>query len=74
VFRAVYIDTGGPEKQVEVFIQPMGHRIEASGARHLEVALVGRAQANVVNLIVGPAMLGEEVGTGMPSNCRIPEP
>ncbi len=63
MFRAVYVDPGGPEKQVEMLIQPMGHRIEAAGAGHLEVALVGRAQANVVNLIVGAAMLGEEVGT-----------
>jgi hypothetical protein len=61
VFRAVYVDTGGAEKQVEVFFQPMGHRIEAAGARHFEVGLVGRAQTNVVNLIVAPAMLGEQV-------------
>src|SRR5271170_2397738 len=40
----------------------MGDRIEAAGAWHFEVALVGRAQTDVVNQIVGPAMLGEQVG------------
>jgi hypothetical protein len=61
VFRGVYIDTGGTEKQVEVFIQAMGDRIEAAGAGHFEVALVGGAQTDVVNMLVGPAMFGEEV-------------
>jgi hypothetical protein len=27
VFRAIYVDTGGAEKQVEVFFEPMGHGI-----------------------------------------------
>jgi hypothetical protein len=62
VFRAVYVDTGGAENEVEVFIEAMGHRIKAAGAGHFEVALVGGPQTDVVNLVVGPAMLGKEVG------------
>jgi hypothetical protein len=41
VLRSVYVHTSGAEKQVELFIQPMGDRIEAAGARHFEVTLVG---------------------------------
>jgi hypothetical protein len=62
VLRGVYVDTGGAEKQVEVFFQAMGDRIEAAGAGHLEVALVGGAQTDVVDMLMAPAMLGEQVG------------
>jgi hypothetical protein len=75
VFRAVYVDARGAEKQVEVFFEPMGHRIEAAGARHFEVALVGRPQADVMNLVVGPAMLGKEVGaTAHRHAVQLPDP
>src|SRR5271156_2597766 len=40
----------------------MGDRIEAAGAWHFEVALVGGAQTDVMDMLVGPAMLGEQVG------------
>jgi hypothetical protein len=62
VLRGVCVNTGGPEKQVEVFFQAMSDRIEAAGAGHLEVALVGGAQTDVVDMLVGTAMLGDEVG------------
>jgi hypothetical protein len=63
VFRGVYVDTGGTEKQIEVFFQAMGDRIEAAGAGHLEVALVGGAQTDIVDMLMSPAMLGDEVGS-----------
>jgi hypothetical protein len=61
VFGAIYVDAGGTEKQVEVFFEAMGDRIEAAGAGHLEVALVGGAQTDVVDMLMGPAMFGEQV-------------
>ena len=60
--EALCVDTGRPEKQVKVFFEPMRHRIEASGAGHFEVALVAGAQTDVLDLIVGPAVFGDEVG------------
>jgi hypothetical protein len=61
VFRSVHVDPGGPEKQIEVFFQAMGDRIETAGAGHFEVALVGRAQTDVVDMLVGPSMFGKQV-------------
>jgi hypothetical protein len=61
VLRGVCVDTGGAKKQVEVFFQPMGDGIEAAGAGHLEVALVGGAQTDVVDMLMCPAMFGEQV-------------
>jgi hypothetical protein len=75
VLRGVCVDTGGAEKQVKVFFEPMGDRIEAAGAGHFEVALVAGAQTDVLDLIVGPAMLGEQVGAAAHRHAvELPDP
>jgi hypothetical protein len=75
VFRGVCVDAGWAENEVEVFIQPMGYGIKAAGARHFEVALIRRPQTDVMNQIMGAAVLGEEVGaTAHRHAVQLPDP
>jgi hypothetical protein len=62
VLWGVCIDTDGAEKQIEAFFQVLRHRIKTAGARHFEITLVAGAQTDVVDEIVGAAMLGNEIG------------
>ena len=62
MFRGVCVGAGRAKEQVKLFLQPLGHRIKAAGAEHLEIPSVAGAQTDVMNKFVGPAMLGEEVG------------
>jgi hypothetical protein len=61
VLRGVSVDTGGAEQQVKVFFEPMRHWIEASGTGHFKITLVAGAQTNVMDQLMGPVILREEI-------------
>jgi hypothetical protein len=65
VLRGVCVDTGGAKQQVKVFFEPLRDRIQAASAGHFEIAPVSGAQPDVMDLIVGSAMLCEEVGAAV---------
>ena len=66
MFAHLGIGFGGTEDEVEVTGEGLGDGLDAAGAEDLEVALVGGAEADVVDLRVGAALfaavLDEEVG------------
>lgn len=62
MLRGVAIRTGRAKKQVEVPVEGVFDRVEATGAEDFESALVGRPDANVVYRLVRPAMLDDKVG------------
>jgi hypothetical protein len=62
VFAGDGIGSFGAEDEVEVAGEGGGNGFDAAGAEDLEVAAVAGAEADVVDVHVGAAMLDEEVG------------
>ena len=62
MLRGACIDTNGTEKQIKLLFEPLRDRIQAAGAWHFKITLVAGAQTDVLDQIVGAAMLGEEIG------------
>jgi hypothetical protein len=55
----------GAEDEVEIALEGGVNGLDAAGAEDLEVALVGCADADVVDVRVGGAVLDEEVGLAL---------
>ena len=62
MLRCARIDTKRTEKQIKVFFEVLCNWIQAPGAGHLKTTLVPGTQTDVVDQLVGAAMLGDEIG------------
>jgi hypothetical protein len=65
MLRSVAIGTGWAKKQVEVPVEGMFDRVEATGAEDLKAAFVACANADVVDRLIGAAMLDDQVSAAV---------
>jgi hypothetical protein len=61
-FAGLGVRVFGAEEEVEVAGERDGDRLDAAGAEDLELALVGGADADVLDDLLGAAMFDDEVG------------
>jgi hypothetical protein len=62
---SVAIGASWAKKQVELLVERMFHGVEAAGAENLKAAFIGRTDPDVVDCVVRPAVLDDEVGTAV---------
>ena len=61
MLRSLAIGADGAKKQVELSRNRVFHRVEATGAEHLEAAVEVRAQADVFDELPGPAVFDDQL-------------
>jgi hypothetical protein len=62
---SVAIGAGWAKKQVEALVEGVFDGVEAAGAEDLKAAFIGRTDTDIVDRLVRPAVLDDEVGTAV---------